>query len=175
MSFERYVLPAYQRRCELLHAAGKFLHAHWDGDCRPLLKYARDTGLDGIEAITPAPQGDVTLEETKAALGDMAHIQGTREMVAEAKTYLTAELQHLGLAVIAGQGNFVIARLPFNDQLAYRKLIRKGYMVRTMTSFRFPNHIRITLREKPVMRGFVQALAATLEEMRLRTAQWHCV
>lgn len=68
--FVKYVLPVYQRRCRRLHSAGKFVHAHWDGDCRPLLPYARDTGLDGIEAITPAPQGDVTLEEVKRALGD---------------------------------------------------------------------------------------------------------
>jgi len=37
---------------------------------RPLLQYAHETGLDGIEAITPRPQGDVTLEEAKEALGD---------------------------------------------------------------------------------------------------------
>ncbi|MGC9453725.1 MAG: uroporphyrinogen decarboxylase family protein [Phycisphaerae bacterium] len=68
--FARYVLPVYQRRCELLHDGGKFVHAHFDGDTRPLLPMARDTGLDGIEAITPQPQGDVTLEEVKEALGD---------------------------------------------------------------------------------------------------------
>ena len=68
--FGRHVLPAYRRRCERLHAAGKFVHAHWDGDCRALLPLARETGLDGIEAVTPAPQGDVTLEEVRAALGD---------------------------------------------------------------------------------------------------------
>ena len=68
--FLKYHLPTCQRRCERLHAAHKFLHAHWDGDTRPLLPYARQTGLDGIEAITPQPQGDVTLEEVKAALGD---------------------------------------------------------------------------------------------------------
>ena len=68
--FERYVLPAYQRRCERLHAAGKFVHAHWDGDTRSLLPYAKETGLDGIEAITPVPQGDVTLEQIKDGLGD---------------------------------------------------------------------------------------------------------
>jgi hypothetical protein len=68
--FERYHLPACQRRCEKLHAAGKFVCSHWDGDCAPILKYARDTGLDGIEAITPKPQGDVTLEQIKDALGD---------------------------------------------------------------------------------------------------------
>jgi hypothetical protein len=74
--FEKYVLPEYQWRNEVLHRHAKFTHAHWDGDCKPLLQYARDTGLDGIEAITPIPQGDVTLEETKAALGDMFLLDG---------------------------------------------------------------------------------------------------
>lgn len=68
--FEKYHLPTCQRRCDRLHAAGKFVSSHWDGDCRPLLRYARETGLDGIEAITPLPQGDVALEEVKDALGD---------------------------------------------------------------------------------------------------------
>ncbi len=68
--FCKYVLPVYQRRCERLHNAGKFVHAHWDGDTKTLLPFAQETGLDGIEAITPKPQGDVTLEEIKTALGD---------------------------------------------------------------------------------------------------------
>jgi hypothetical protein len=68
--FCEFVLPAYQNRCEKLHRAGKFTHAHWDGDVKALLPFARQTGLDGIEAITPKPQGDVILEEIKDALGD---------------------------------------------------------------------------------------------------------
>jgi len=68
--FKEYVLPVYQRRCERLHAAGKFVHSHWDGDVKGLLPFAKETGLDGIEAITPKPQGDVTLKEVKQALGD---------------------------------------------------------------------------------------------------------
>lgn len=68
--FVKYVLPEYQKRNDILHRAGKFTHAHWDGDTRPLLPYARECGLDGIEAITPKPQGDVTVEEIKQALGD---------------------------------------------------------------------------------------------------------
>lgn len=68
--FKKYVLPAYQKRNELLHKAGKFTSAHWDGDTRPLLPFVKETGLDGVEAITPKPQGDVTVEEIKESLGD---------------------------------------------------------------------------------------------------------
>lgn len=68
--FRKYHLPECRRRCERLRAAGKFVSSHWDGETRALLPMARETGLDGIEAITPAPQGDVTFAEIQAGLGD---------------------------------------------------------------------------------------------------------
>ena len=68
--FEEYVLPEYQARTEILRAGNKYSFAHWDGDTKAILKYAKETGLNGIEAITPVPQGDVTIEEVKEALGD---------------------------------------------------------------------------------------------------------
>lgn len=74
--FEKYVLPIYQHRSNVLHEGGKFVHAHWDGDCGPLLRYAQQTGMDGVEAITPLPQGDVTLEQAKEGLGDMWLLDG---------------------------------------------------------------------------------------------------
>jgi hypothetical protein len=91
--FETYVLPAYVRRCELLHRGGKFVHAHWDGDTRPLLKFAQQTPLDGIEAITPRPQGDVTLEEVKEALGDRLFLIDGIPAVYFDSTYPAAELE----------------------------------------------------------------------------------
>ena len=74
--FERYVLPVYQERAKMFRAAGKFTNAHWDGHIKLLLPYARQTGLDGIEALTPIPQGDVTVEEMKDALGDIVLLDG---------------------------------------------------------------------------------------------------
>ena len=68
--FKTHVLPYYLERTEKLHSTGKFVYAHWDGDTHALLPYAEETGLDGIEAITPKPQGDVTLEYIKKHLGD---------------------------------------------------------------------------------------------------------
>lgn len=74
--FKKYVLPEYQHRNERLHEKGLFTYSHWDGDVKTLLPYAKETGLDGIEAITPFPQGDVSLKETKKHLGDMCLIDG---------------------------------------------------------------------------------------------------
>lgn len=74
--FEKYVLPEYQLRCDRLHQAGKFVYSHFDGDNKSFLPYYQQTGLDGIEAITPVPQGDVTLEEVKEAMGDMILLDG---------------------------------------------------------------------------------------------------
>ncbi len=68
--FKKYVMPEYIKRNSRLRPAGKFTHAHWDGDVKALLPYARECGFSGIEAVTPKPQGDVTLKEVKAAFGD---------------------------------------------------------------------------------------------------------
>jgi hypothetical protein len=66
--FRKYVQPAYLRRNERLHAAGRFTLAHWDGDTKALLPLVNDCGLDGIEAVTPEPQGDITICELRDAM-----------------------------------------------------------------------------------------------------------
>lgn len=86
------------------------------------------------------------------------HVEKTRKMVREAKEYLACELTRLGLFHIIGEGNFAVIRLPMSDTLAYRRLMRQGIMVRSMTGFRFPNHIRVTLGYLPVMEEFIKAL-----------------
>lgn len=68
--FEEFVLPVYQDRGDRFRAAGKFTQTHFDGNVKLLLKYTHDCRLDGFEALTPLPQGDLTLEEMKEALGD---------------------------------------------------------------------------------------------------------
>lgn len=74
--FEELLLPFYTRRVEQLRAAGIYSHVHIDGATRPFLKYLKDLPFDGIEALTPAPQGDVTLEEIKEHIGDKILLDG---------------------------------------------------------------------------------------------------
>ncbi len=100
-----------------------------------------------------------------ACLGDREHILRTRRLVREGKQFLKAELAGMGLSTVSGEGNFVMVRLPINDNLAYRKLMSRGIMVRSMTGFRFPGWIRVTIHQRQVLEAFVEALAEILEEV----------
>ena len=74
--YERHVLPWYQRRSGELRAAGIFTHIHIDGAFRQLLPHLAAMPFDGLEALTPVPQGDVTLDEMADAMGDKILLDG---------------------------------------------------------------------------------------------------
>ncbi len=74
--FERYLIPFYEKRCSQLRKAEIFTHVHIDGYFHGLLKYLRHLPFDGLEALTPLPQGDVTLEEIKENIGDKILLDG---------------------------------------------------------------------------------------------------
>ena len=69
--FRDYVIPFYQRVVPRVHAQGMVATSHWDGYVKQLLPLIRETGLDGLECVTPVPQGDVTLAEMKDGIGGM--------------------------------------------------------------------------------------------------------
>ncbi len=99
-----------------------------------------------------------------AALDDPGHIQRTRELVKTGKDFLKMELETLGLKPNIGEGNFVMVKLPVSDTLAYRKLMAHGVMVRTMTGFRFPNWIRISISHIEALEAFIEALKKVLNK-----------
>ena len=101
----------------------------------------------------------IAQEAALAALrDDTGHILKTRNLVRESKAFLREELGKMNLPVIANEGNYIIIKLPGSDTLAYRKLMYEGMMIRPMTGFRYPNHIRITLAQMEVMEAFLGAL-----------------
>ncbi len=70
--YEKYILPYFERVAKECKKAGKFTFAHYDGHLKDLLPYLGNDRFpfNGIEAPTIKPQGDVTLEEFRKALGD---------------------------------------------------------------------------------------------------------
>ena len=106
----------------------------------------------------------VAQEAALAAIGDDEHVARTRRHVNAEKAYLLRELGDLGLETQAGEGCYVMARLPLSDTLAYRQLMSRGVMIRTMTGFRFPNWIRVSIGVHEAMEDFINGLADILHE-----------
>jgi len=74
--FERYLIPWYEKRSNQFRQAGIYTHNHIDGYFHSLLKYLKHLPFDGLEALTPLPQGDVSLEEIKEHIGDKVLLDG---------------------------------------------------------------------------------------------------
>jgi len=96
------------------------------------------------------------------AIDDEDHILRTRRCMALARRYLKTELTRLGLPHVMGEASYVMVKLPMSDSLAYGKLMTKGIMIRSMTGFRFPNYIRVSLSTMEMMEAFIKAVSEIL-------------
>jgi len=68
--FEEYVVPLYNEAAEVFHQHGKLLGAHMDGNNKPWAHLIAGSGLDYVEAFTPAPDTDMTLADALKAWPD---------------------------------------------------------------------------------------------------------
>jgi len=61
--FVKYAIPCYNEFADMLHAKGKKLGSHMDGNLQVLKHEIAKSGLDFLEAFTPSPMFDMTLED----------------------------------------------------------------------------------------------------------------
>jgi uroporphyrinogen-III decarboxylase len=67
--FERWSAAFYREAARRIHAAGKYLSVHVDGRLKGLLRAMAGVQVDCIDAVTPAPMGDLTPEECREEAG----------------------------------------------------------------------------------------------------------
>ncbi|MCK5119691.1 MAG: hypothetical protein KAJ05_01725 [Candidatus Latescibacteria bacterium] len=68
--YDAYMAGTHARRLARLHAAGVKCAIHLDGTVRGLLSKLIETGFDAVEALTPAPAGDLDMEEIREIAGN---------------------------------------------------------------------------------------------------------
>ena len=68
--YRRYCIPYYRKACGILHAAGKRVSTHLDGNFKGYLPVLRETGFDLLDGCTPAPMFNYEPEELAAATSD---------------------------------------------------------------------------------------------------------
>ncbi len=107
------------------------------------------------------------IEAGIAALKDREHVERTIEHNAHWLAWLTQELTKLGLRVTPSVGNFVLIHFPEDGKHSAAKadawLSRRGYILRRVAAYGFPNALRMTVGTEEANRGVVAALSEFLK------------
>jgi hypothetical protein len=74
--FETYILPWLHDYAQCLHARGKYLMTHTDGENRRLIPLYLRAGFDIADSVCPAPMTRMTIDEIREAFGDRITIWG---------------------------------------------------------------------------------------------------
>jgi hypothetical protein len=66
--YRKYCIPYYQKACAILHAAGKHVSTHLDGNFKGFHRFIGDTHFDLLDGCTPAPMFNYEVEDLAKAV-----------------------------------------------------------------------------------------------------------
>lgn len=108
-----------------------------------------------------------SIEAGVAAVQDRAHVERTVEHNERWLLWLSEELPKLGLRVTPSVGNFVLIHFLDSEKHSAAKadafLSERGYILRRVTAYGFPNALRMTVGTEEANRGVVSALTEFLK------------
>jgi histidinol-phosphate aminotransferase len=109
----------------------------------------------------------MAIEAGIAAMNDKAHVERSVTHTNHWLGWLSAELSRLGLRVTPSVGNFILIHFPDDGRhsaaVADEFLASRGYVLRRVTAYGFPNALRMTVGTEEANRGVAAALAEFLE------------
>lgn len=115
--------------------------------------------VDFLERVRP-PFNVNRLAQVAAinALDDDAHVELSRQVNAEGKRYLAAELERLGLVPVPTQANFILVRFDTVTDALSERLLEKGIIVRDGAALGYPGHMRLTIGTNEQNRAVIKAI-----------------
>ncbi len=106
----------------------------------------------------PFNVNSLALVAAEAALGDTEHVERSVRINDEGREFFVRELAALGVPFVPTQGNFLMAEVEDGEKV-YESLLREGVIVRPVTGYGFPRHVRISIGTPEENRRVVEALA----------------
>jgi histidinol-phosphate aminotransferase len=130
--------------------------------------YAPTHVVDAINRIRgPFNVNAVAIEAGIAAVKDRAHVEKAVAHNDRWLAYLAEELTRLGLRVTPSVGNFLLVHFPDGGKHTAAAvdawLTERGYILRRVGAYGFPNALRLTVGSEEANRGVVAALADFLK------------
>lgn len=104
-------------------------------------------------------------EAAVAALRDQAFLQEVIERNTEGKLFFYRELEEMGLPYVVSDTNFILWDTKSDDMEIFKRLMKKGYIIRPGGFLGIPGHIRVTISTMENNRGFMKAYKEVLKEM----------
>ncbi|EKF17806.1 histidinol-phosphate transaminase [Nitratireductor pacificus] len=130
--------------------------------------YAPAHVVDAVNRVRgPFNVNALAIEAGAAAIRDKAHVQQAVEHNEKWLAWLTHELSKLGLRVTPSVGNFLLIHFPDNGgksaEDADTFLSARGFVLRRVVPYGFPNALRLSVGLEEANRGVVAALAEFME------------
>lgn len=92
-----------------------------------------------------------------AGLRDRKHMDETRRVTHEGRSFLQSEFLDMGLEFVPSHANFVLVRVG-DGKKVFDALLRRGIIVRAMGSYGLPEWIRVSVGTMPQNEAFIAAL-----------------
>lgn len=145
-----------------------FSKIHGLGGARVGWMYAPAHVIDALNRIRgPFNVNATAIEAGVAAMRDRAHVERTLTHNDIWLPWLTQALEKLGLRVTPSVGNFILIHFPdaakHSAASADDYLTARGYILRRVAGYGFPNALRMTVGTEEANRGVVAALTEFLK------------
>ncbi len=143
-----------------------------------LRTFSKAYGLAGMRigyGIMPAAVADIlhrvrqpfnvslpAQKAAEAALDDREFLSQTLQTVHDGADFLYASLRGLGLDCLPTQSNFLFFRVPRPAQDLFEALLDRGVIVRPLTGYGYPEHLRVSVGRPEENRRFIEALRQAL-------------
>jgi histidinol-phosphate aminotransferase len=124
--------------------------------------------IDALERIrSPFNLNSAAIAAGAAAIRDRAHVSKAVEFNEHWLSWLTGELESLGLRVTPSVGNFLLIHFPDDPAQSAEKadafLSARGLILRRVTAYGFPNALRLSVGSEEANRLVVAALREFLK------------
>jgi len=106
----------------------------------------------------PFNVNSLALAAAKVALSDDDYIAKTKQLNNAGMNQLISGLDALGLTVIPSKGNFITVDVKRNGEEVFADLLRLGVIVRPVSNYGLPKHIRVSVGLEIENQRFLDAL-----------------
>jgi histidinol-phosphate aminotransferase len=111
----------------------------------------------------PFNVNSLALVAATAALDDMEFVARSFAANLDGMRQIEEGVKKLGLAWIPSHGNFITVRVGKANEV-FRRLLKRGVIVRPVGNYQLPEHLRITIGTAAENERFLSALSSALKD-----------